>query len=87
MGKHRLCRLIEHGPQHGVAAFGDAAVLVDLARLVSLWRQTGLRAGIPGMHEAVGLIDRCSLSECDNRTDPWDCHEPSTHRIIAHHVE
>jgi len=87
MGEHRLCRLIEHGPQHGVTAFGDAAVIVDLAGLVSLGRQTGMCAHIPGMHKAVRLINRCSVGQCNNRTNARDCHEPSAYRIGAHHIE
>ena len=39
-GKHSLCCLVEHRAQQGIATFGYTAIIVDLAGLVALRRQT-----------------------------------------------
>ena len=53
-------RLVLHGrhsPQHGVSAFRDTTVIVDLSRLMPLRGQADVRADGPGMDEAMGLIN------------------------------
>src|SRR6202790_5819941 len=53
LDKQRVCGLVEHRAQQGVATFGYPAIIVDLAGLVALWRQADMRADRPGMDEAL----------------------------------
>src|SRR5262249_52270998 len=82
-----MCGLVEHCAQQGVATFGHPAVIVDLARLIALWRQADMRAARPGMDRAVRLIDRRAVGQRYDRTDPWGSHQPSAYRVIANRVE
>ena len=57
-GKHSLCCLVEHRAQQGIATFGYTAIIVDLAGLVALRRQTDMRADGSRMNEPLRLVDR-----------------------------
>jgi hypothetical protein len=52
--------LEEVGPDHGIAAFGDPAGPIDLARGMAAWRQPEVGADAPGASEAA-RVD-CPLS-------------------------
>ena len=54
-GKHSLCCLVEHRAQQGIATFGYTAIIVDLAGLVALRRQTDMRADGSRMNEPLRL--------------------------------
>src|SRR6266851_5358690 len=82
-----MCGLVEHRAQQGVATFGHPSIIVDLAGLVALRRQTDMRADRPGMEEALRLIDRRSVGQRDDRADPWGSHQPSAYRVAADRVE
>src|SRR5438045_4768872 len=46
-----------------------------------------MRADRPGMDEALRLVHRRAVGQCNHRTDPWGGHQPSAHRIAADPVE
>src|SRR5712671_7930205 len=87
VGKQRMCGLVEHRAQQGIATFGHPAVIVDLAGLVALRRQADMRADRPGMDEALRLVDRRTVGQRSDRADPWGGHQPSTHRVATDRVE
>ena len=78
---------VEHRAQHGVAAFGDAAIIVDLARLMSPRGQSDMCADRPGMDEALGLIDGCPVRQGNDDAYSGGGHKTPTNRIMADRVE
>src|SRR5215831_18977065 len=82
-----MCGFVEHCAKQGIATFGHPAVIVDLTRLVALWRQADMRADRPGMDKALRLIDCRAVGQRYHGADPWGSHQPSAHRVIANRVE
>src|SRR5437588_1353636 len=82
-----MCGLVEHRAQQGVATFGYSAVIVDLAGLVALRRQADMCADRPRVDEALRLVDRRSVGQGNDRTDPGGSHQPSAHWVVADRVE
>src|SRR5262252_6939215 len=70
VGKQYLCGLVEHRAHQGVTTFGHPAVIVGLAGLVMLWRQVDMRADRPRVGEALRLVDRRTVGQRNDRSDP-----------------
>ena len=87
VGEERLRGLVQHRAEHGVAALGYTAVIVNLAGLVSLRRQADMRADRPGVNEALRLINGRPVSQRDDRADAGCCHEVLANRVMADRVE
>ena len=46
-----------------------------------------MRADRPRVGEALRLVDRRTVGQRNDRTDPWRGHQPSAHRVVADRVE
>jgi len=69
-GEQHACGLEEVGSHHGIAAFGDPAGPIDLARGVAARRQAEVGANRPGAPGAGRLVYRRLERGSDRRTVP-----------------
>jgi len=74
--QHGLSGLVQHRPQHGVAALRDAAVIVGFAGLVAFRHQSNMGADGLGVEEALGLVDGRLVGQRDDCTDAGGRHQP-----------
>src|SRR5580692_9342181 len=56
--QHDIGGLVKQRPHPPIAAFGDAADIVDLARLLPLGDQAQIDADVSGSADARGIVDR-----------------------------
>src|SRR5215472_448331 len=84
-GEQHTSSLEEAGSDHGIAALGDPAGQVDLARGIAAWRQSEVGADTPGASEAAWLIDSGAEGQGINRADPRHGHETTALIIVPRH--
>ena len=74
-------RLEQVGAQQSVAAFGDAPGAVDIAGLVTAWRQAEVGANRTGSPEPFRVVDDGDIGQRDDHADRRNAHQPLCCRI------
>src|ERR1700693_189406 len=75
-----LAASYSRGSHPPVAAFRDAADVVDLARLIPPGDQAEIGADISRSADARRIVDCGHKGERGQLTDPWECHQPTAGR-------
>src|SRR5690242_1162364 len=77
---------VEQGPDPAVAAFGDAAGVVDLARLIAARNKAEIGPEIARALEALGIIDGRREGERGELADAGDCHQAAARIGCSDHL-
>jgi hypothetical protein len=77
-----LSCLVKHHPHHLVSAPRYCAAPVDLAGLISSWRQSEVRSNRFGTSKTRRHINRRAIGQCDDRADARYRHQATAHIVI-----
>jgi hypothetical protein len=85
-GQHDVAGFVQQGPHPPVAAFRDAADIVDLSGLIASRDQAQVFADVSRSTDARRIVDRSDKGERGQLTDAWDGHEPTAGRRGPRHA-